>query len=238
MPIFNSNRVKLIPKGCERLPEAGACLRHGSIASSRSGLAGGLEDGWEREAGFRAAVHWRRRLERVVGWEDAASNRPEVSCNHLEGGLWGQSCQLLYPCDLLLFPSPTSAHVPWVKDLPTAQRLLSAVGVPFPHVASMLIFKELPSPFCSPPASVSATSLLLKGRLRLCILLGNWDRDLCRKQEEKKVFVARVGMGNCNSCYCEGLLPCSETGKPEDGDELLSDAEVLCPFTLSLWCNV
>jgi len=76
-----------------------------------------------------------------------------------------------------------------------AQPLPIAAGVPFSPAASVLTIKQLSSPSSFPPASVSASSLLGRGRLRLCILLGDWDRDSGRKQEEKRVFVARVGMG-------------------------------------------
>ena len=68
MHIFNSKRVKQVPKGCDRLPEARACRRHSSVASSRSGLAGGTEDGRERAAGLREPLCWSRRLERMGGW--------------------------------------------------------------------------------------------------------------------------------------------------------------------------
>lgn len=65
MSIFNSNRIKQVPQGCDRLLKAGA---RQSQASSRSSLAGGTEDGWERAAGLREAPCWSGRLEKAVGW--------------------------------------------------------------------------------------------------------------------------------------------------------------------------
>lgn len=107
MHIFNSNRVKQVPKGCDRLPEAGACLRHGSGASSWSGLAGGMEDGWQGAARLREAPHWSRRLERVVGWGGRYEQRAGGVMQPPGGRFLGEEL----PASVSLWPSPMSFSI-------------------------------------------------------------------------------------------------------------------------------
>lgn len=102
IPIFNSNKVKQVPQGCDRSPEAGA---RQSRASSWSGLAGGTEDGWERAAGVREALCWSGMLERAVGWGGCCSSSQRCSATTWKEVSGGRAANLSIPvtfsCSLL-----------------------------------------------------------------------------------------------------------------------------------------
>lgn len=157
----------------------------------------------------------------AAGWGHSATTWREVPAF---------SCQMLYPCDLLLFPSPSSAQVPWVRDL--LQPSLSQVL----HV----------SPFSlQPPCSPSGSSLLPPVPLQhlpvpsaCCRGEGSGSASCwgigtecgVGNRRRRGSLLPGLGWGDHSCCYCEGLLPCSETGKLEGGDESCSGTKVLSPF--------
>lgn len=182
-----------------------------------------MKGGLERAARLQEAPGWSRRLERemrlwrmlwAAGWRCNATTWREVS-----GGRAANFCIPVTTSSFFLHPQLTSYS-------PASPKFCSCPLFPHSlHAASSSTF-----------SSASQSLQLWRGCLRLSILLGIWGRDSNRKHE-KKVFVARVGLGGIATvATVRGCLPAQ--GWKNQRVEMICSLARRFSLLLSLRCNI